>query len=192
MSSHTLHTGLGAARYSDESTRGTEEMRTTSPKSLCAAGRAGVSVKAAGEGGFHSICESDAAESRLHTSAVHFKLPCHATSEQQALTFPLTVITHQGKHTVKKDTCVYASRWGRPSPHIPTQLSCSAPPLGRPHAAVDVATRLCSRICLFISEHAFLPASVVSATYGFKGTISCRCRRNRTTKSSSSRPVSTD
>lgn len=41
----------------------------------------------------------------------------HAVFKQQALAFPVTVITHLRKHTVKKDTGVCVSAWGKCPPH---------------------------------------------------------------------------
>ena len=153
------------------------------PKNPCFFGaeRARVSSDAAGRKVFIPFVR-EVLENRISSSLFFIlsKFIFHTVFEQQTWAFCLTVMTHLRRPSGKEShECLYVM--GDTVPQTALHTSC----ILRHHRGCKVG-KACYYaalfFCLFQSICSSL-VSLISIIYGFKDTISCRCRRNRTTNS---------
>ena len=197
-SSHPVYVGLGAAVCLCSNAWGPGKREFQSlyqgntdhcPKNLLLFGaeRARVSPKAAVRKSFiQSVREipENWISSPLFSILLNFIF--HAVFEQQALAFPLTVMTHLRRTAAKgRYKCLSGMGKTAPSKHPSTPLALSTSYSTTTTEAVKVGKTFYYAALFFclLRSVCFSPVSLISIIYGFKDTISCRCRRNKTTNS---------
>lgn len=159
------------------------------PKNLLLFGaeRARVSPRAAGRKSFiQSVREipENWISSSLFFILLNFTF--HAVFEQQALAFPLTVMTHLRRTAAKgRYKCLSGMGKTAPSKYPSTPLALGTSYSTTNTEAVKVGKTFCYAALVFclLQSICFSLVSLISIIYGFKDTISCRCGRNRTTNS---------